>query len=103
MKDGFILFGDRGLRPQTAVRMSILILSVNATIAPLVMRLGTFMMYNQPVVCCPGIVYPNQLNRVERVRFEGDLQGLGNRHFNRCEGGGAVLQQLWPLEVGSTK
>ena len=58
------------------------------------------MMYNRPAVCCPGIVYPNQLNRVERVRFEGDLQGLENGYFHCCclsLRGGAVTQQLWPL------
>ena len=49
-------------------------------------------------MCCAGIVYPIQLNRVERMRFEGNLQGLENRHFHRCLSlhGGAVMQQLWP-------
>ena len=49
-------------------------------------------------MCYPGIVYPIQLNRLERVRFEGDLQGLENRHFHCCllVSGGAVMQQLWP-------
>ena len=51
--------------------------------------------------CFPGNAYPIQLNRVERVRFEDDLQGLENRHFHRCLSlrGGAVMQQLWPPEV----
>ena len=32
------------------------------------------------------------------MQFEGDLQGLENRHFHRCLllRGGAVPQQLWP-------
>ena len=54
-------------------------------------------------MCFPGIVYPIQINRVERVRFEGNLQGLENGHFHLCLSlrGGAVTQQLWPLEGGT--
>ena len=55
------------------------------------------------MVCCPDIFYPNQLNRVERVRFEGDLQELENRHFHAClslRGGGASRNNYGHWKLG---
>ena len=57
---------------------------------------------NLPAVWFSRIVYPIQLNRVEGVQFEGDLQGLENKHIHCCLSlrGGAVTQKLWsPAEL----
>ena len=106
MESSCILFGGLGLRLQMWIKIDlcchdgyVAVVSEHHNRTPSNEVSSVYDVKLDPWCVFPGGVYPIQLNRIERMRLESDLLGLGSRHFHHC----LSLQQLWPPEVGGMK